>query len=133
MQIYVSASAARGGNGSKEAPFQTITEAAKTARAGDEVLVEPGIYREWVDPVNGGESDGCRITYRSLVKGGAVITGAEPVKTWEPFQGKVWKTRISNGLFGGDNPYTTLVKGDWYFSTKNYHTGEVYLNGKSMY
>ncbi len=133
MQIYVSAQASRRGDGSKEAPFQTITQAAKIARAGDEVLVAPGVYREWVDPVNGGESDSCRITYRSLEKGAAIITGAEPVKCWEPYEGAVWVARLHNGLFGGYNPYTTLVKGDWYFSPKPYHTGDVYLNGKSMY
>ena len=65
MQIYVSAQAKPGGDGSKQAPFQTISQAAKIARAGDEVLVAPGIYRERVDPLNGGESDEKRIVYRS--------------------------------------------------------------------
>lgn len=133
MQFYVSASAARGGDGSREKPFRTITEAAKLARAGDEVLVGPGMYRECVEPVHGGESDACRIVYRSLEKGAAVISGAEPVKTWRPYQGNVWTARIPNGLFGGYNPYTTIIRGDWYFSQKDYHTGEVYLNGKSLY
>ena len=50
MKIYVSASARRSGTGAKEAPFQTISEAARVAVAGDEVIVLPGYYREWVDP-----------------------------------------------------------------------------------
>ena len=42
MQIYVDGSAVRSGNGSKEYPFQTISEAAKIAVPGDEVMVGPG-------------------------------------------------------------------------------------------
>ena len=53
MQIYVSASVKRSGDGSQAAPFQTINEAAQVAVAGDEVIVLPGYYREWVDPKNG--------------------------------------------------------------------------------
>ena len=41
--------------------------------------------------------------------------------------------RIPNGIFGDNKPYTTLISGDWYYSLKPVHTGEVYLNGKSMY
>lgn len=52
MQIYVDGNAVRSGNGQKEYPFQTISEAAKIARPGDEVLVAPGVYREYVDPAN---------------------------------------------------------------------------------
>ena len=51
MQIYVDGNAVRSGNGQKEYPFQTISEAAKIAMPGDEVLVAPGVYREYVDPV----------------------------------------------------------------------------------
>ena len=54
MQIYVDGNAVRSGNGQKEYPFQTISEAAKIAMPGDEVLVAPGVYREYVDPANAG-------------------------------------------------------------------------------
>ena len=132
MIYYVSAKADRSGDGSKERPFQTITEAAKLARAGDEVLVAPGVYREYVNPVNGGQEDS-RIVYRSEVPLAAVITGAEPVKQWKNYQGDVWCARIPNGIFGSYNPYTTVIAGDWYNAKVPVHTGEVYLNGKSMY
>ena len=46
MQIYVDGNAVRSGNGQKEYPFQTISEAAKIAKPGDEVLVAPGVYRD---------------------------------------------------------------------------------------
>ena len=132
MQIYVDGNAVRSGNGQKEYPFQTISEAAKIARSGDEVLVAPGVYREYVDPANAGCED-ARIVYRSVEPGKAVITGADIVDYWEHLEGDVWTARVSNGLFGDYNPYTTLVSGDWFIASYTAHTGEVYLNGKSMY
>lgn len=133
MDIYVSAKAPRGGDGTRAKPFKTINQAAAIAEAGDTVVVGPGVYREWVDPQNGGTSDGCRVRYISEEPLGAVITGAEPVKCWEPYEGEVWTARIPNGLFGGYNPYTTLVSGDWFIAFMTAHTGDVYLNGRSMY
>ena len=132
MKYYVNGSASQGGDGSMEKPFQKIQEAAEIAVAGDEVIVSPGIYREAVSPVNGGRED-ARIVYRSGVERAAVITGAEPVTNWEACEGTVWKARISNTVFGSYNPYTTLVYGDWFVAAMTAHTGDVYLNGKSMY
>ena len=137
MKYYVDASVSRSGNGSKEYPFRHIQEAANLAKAGDEVLVYPGIYREYVNPVNAGTED-ARITYTSVEPLKAVITGGEEVKCWEPYEGKegggnVWVARIPNGLFGNYNPYTALVRGDWFIATFIAHTGEVYLNDKSLY
>ena len=133
MIYYVSADAVRSGDGSKEKPFCSISEAACCARAGDEILVAPGIYREAVDPAQGGTDARHRITYRSEVKGAAVITGAEPVRNWTRYEGDVWLSRIPNSVFGDYNPYTTYVRGDWYFASSPVHTGEVDLNGKAMY
>ena len=57
MKIYVDASARCDGDGSEFRPFKRINEAAKIAVAGDEVLVKPGIYREYVNPVNSGTKE----------------------------------------------------------------------------
>ena len=64
MIIYVNALAGRDGDGSKERPFKRIGEAAKAAAAGDTVLVAPGVYREYVNPKNGGTKD-APIVYKS--------------------------------------------------------------------
>ncbi len=124
--------AAGAGKGTKEEPFRTISEAARIAVPGDEVLVADGIYREYVDPVNAGTED-ARITYRAMNRLGAVITGAEIVDNWQEVEPSVWKAEIDNKVFGSYNPFRTLVTGDWFDGGFTAHTGDVFLNGKSMY
>ena len=132
MKIYVNQAAGREGCGTREMPFRWINDAARIARPGDEVIVAPGIYRESVDPIFAGEAD-ARIVYRSEKPLGALITGAEEIKNWEPYQGNTWVCRVDNGVFGGYNPYTTIVGGDWYFAPLVRHTGAVYLNDRQLY
>ena len=112
MQIYVDKHARRSGMGTREYPFQRIQEAANIAVPGDEVIVAPGVYREYVDPRRGGTEDN-RIVYRSEEMLGATITGAEKLRDWTRVEGNVWTARVSNKIFGAYNPYTTLVRGDW--------------------
>ena len=132
MKIYVNANATHDGNGTFELPFKRINQAAAIAKPGDEVIVAPGTYREYVDPINAGTEEN-RIVYRSEKPLGAIITGAEKVTGWKKFQGDVWVTKVKNGIFGEYNPYTTLVYGDWYFATPNKHTGCVWLNDQALY
>ena len=61
MIYYVNIQASREGDGSRERPFRFINEAAKVAMPGDEVVVAPGVYREYVNPVHAGTED-ARIT-----------------------------------------------------------------------
>ncbi len=134
MKYYVDAAAARSGDGTEAYPFQTIQAAADLARAGDEVLVAPGIYREYVDPKYAGTAEH-RIVYRSVRPLEAVITGAEPVRNWvkDDSAPGVWRVRIPNSFFGSYNPYQEKVSGDWFIASFIAHTGDVYLNHKSMY
>ncbi len=132
MKYYVSAAAKYMGDGTQENPFSTIQAAAQIARAGDEIIVAPGIYREAVNPQYPGTEE-ARIVYRSEKKGEAVITGAEPVAEWEPAGDGVWKCTLPNRFFGGYNPFTTRVSGDWFNASFIAHTGEVYLNDRAMY
>ncbi|MBQ9008196.1 MAG: right-handed parallel beta-helix repeat-containing protein [Clostridia bacterium] len=132
MIYYVNANAPREGNGLKKTPFRYINDAAKVAKPGDEVVVAPGIYREYVNPVFAGEEN-ARIVYRSEKPKGAVITGAELLTGWTKVEGSVWTARVSNGIFGAFNPYVVEVCGDWYFSPIVRHAGSVYLNDVTMY
>ena len=85
MIIYVNAKAGLDGNGTKERPYKRINEAARVARAGDTVLVAPGLYREYVNPVNAGTED-ARIVYRSEEPLQAVIIHAVNIASDHDFE-----------------------------------------------
>ena len=57
MELFVNANAVLDGDGTKAKPFKTISQAAGCAKPGDIVLVAPGVYREYVSPVNAGTED----------------------------------------------------------------------------
>lgn len=120
--------------GTYERPFLTIQAAANLAQPGDIITVHAGVYREWIVPPRGGIADSERITYQAAKGEKVEIKGSEIINNWTNFSGTVWKATIPNALFGDYNPYKDLVKGDW-FNDKGriHHTGEVYLNGKSLW
>ena len=132
MIYYVNANSKSDGDGTEQNPFKKIQSAADVAKAGDQILVAPGIYREYVNPKNSGTKEN-PIVYKSTEPLKAHITGAEKLTGWNKVDGDVWVTRISNSIFGDYNPYTTLVKGDWFIKYFIAHTGDIYLNEKSMY
>ncbi|GMA91627.1 right-handed parallel beta-helix repeat-containing protein [Homoserinibacter gongjuensis] len=128
-------------DGSVDAPFRTINRAAVAAMAGDTVTVHEGVYREWVNPMRGGTAD-APITYQAAQGAdghfeSVTISGAEVVTDWRPHpggEGRVWVAQVPNALFGERNPYAERIGGDWFFDRVNsWHTGEVYLDGTSMY
>lgn len=120
--------------GTKKQPFRTISKAAEIAMPGDTVTVHEGEYREWVKPANGGSSEIQRIVYQAAAGEKVVIKGSERIQNWEQYEGTVWKSVLSNEMFGDYNPYKEILDGDWFEFPKNkLHTGEVYLNGKSFY
>jgi len=120
--------------GSVSAPFKSISAAARIARAGDMITVYQGIYRERVNPKNGGSSDLNRIVYQVAAGEKVVIKGSEEIKEWKKVEGSVWKVVIPNSFFGDYNPYADLLTGDWLNKKGiDHHTGEVFLNGKSLF
>ncbi len=121
-------------SGTSESPFLTIKAAADIAQPGDIITVHEGVYREWIKPPRGGETDEKRIIYQSAEGEKVEIKGSEIIKDWEKFSGTVWKATISNSFFGDYNPYKDLIHGDWFNPLgRIHHTGEVYLNGKSLW
>jgi len=121
-------------SGTLESPFLSIQKAANLAQPGDVIIVHQGVYRESLTPPRGGTSDSERIVYRAAKGEKVEIKGSEVVRYWEEFSGSVWKATIPNSLFSNYNPYKDLVKGDWFNDKgRSHHTGEVYLNGKSLW
>lgn len=120
--------------GSASTPFRTVSKAAQIAIPGDEIIVHAGTYREWINPARGGESDSKRIVYRAAPGESVELKGSEIVTGWKKEKEGVWKVTIPNSFFGSYNPYQDSVYGDW-FSRQGriHHTGEVFLNGKSLY
>ncbi len=117
--------------GSLANPFKTISAAARIAQPGDVITVHEGIYRERINPPRGGTSDKKRIVYRAAPGEKVEIKGSEVVKNWTKVQGDVWKVTLPNSLFGGFNPYSDLIRGDWFNAKgREHHTGAVYLNGE---
>lgn len=115
-------------------PFFTISAAAKIALPSDVITVHEGTYREWIDPAYGGTNDFKRIVYQAAIGEKVIIKGSEIIKNWEKLDDGIWKITIPNSFFGKYNPYHEIIKGDWYKDLgRVHHTGEVYLNGKSMY
>ena len=116
--------------GTRAAPLRTIQRAADLAQPGDVITVHEGVYRERIKPRRGGESDQKRIVYQAAPGEKVEIKGSEVAKSWVKVQDDVWKVTLPNSFFGGFNPYSDLIHGDW-FSPKGrqHHTGAVYLNG----
>ena len=120
--------------GTVEFPLLTIQAAANLALPGDTVTVHRGVYREWIKPARGGDSESNRILYRTAEGEKVEIKGSEIIGNWERLTGSVWMVSISNDFFGDFNPYEELVKGDWFRDNgRDHHRGEVYLNGKSLW
>lgn len=121
--------------GSLSAPLKTINRAAQLALPGDTVTVYEGIYREWVNPLSGGESESKRILYRVAEGEKAEIKGSELVNGWkrEKKSKGVWKVVLPNSFFSGYNPFNDRLYGDWLRSEHTHHTADVYLNDVSLY
>ncbi len=135
-EYHVSVNGNDTNKGTQTKPFRTINYAAQLALPGDTIIVHSGEYREWVNPARGGESDSKRIVYRAAKNEKVAIKGSEVVTGWAQVAGSqgVWKVVIPNTFFGDYNPYKDTINGDWFRPQgRIHHTGDVFLNGKSLY
>lgn len=116
--------------GTSSKPFKTIPAAARVAQPGDVITVHQGIYRERINPPRGGTSASQRIVYQAAPGEKVEIKGSEVIKNWLKVQDDVWKVTLPNSFFGLFNPFSDLIRGDWFVANKrDHHTGAVYLNG----
>ncbi|MBN2138271.1 MAG: carbohydrate-binding protein [Sedimentisphaerales bacterium] len=128
-EYHVSPDGSDSNSGLASKPLRSISAAAALAKGGDTITVRGGVYREEIRPSRGGESNDKRIIYRAAPGEEAVIKGSEVVKGWTKAENDTWKVVIPNSLFGAFNPYSDLIKGDWFYAKgREHHTGAVYLN-----
>lgn len=135
-EYHVSVNGQDCNEGTIELPLRTINTAAQKALAGDTVTVHNGVYREWVNPLNGGESDDKRILYRVAEGEKAELKGSEIVRNWKKMKDApgTWMAEVSNTLFGNHNSFAEQLFGDWLWTNgRTFHTGDVYLNDVSLY
>lgn len=133
-EYHVSVNGNDKNEGSQSKPFRTINFAARLAVPGDVITVHAGTYRERIDPARGGESDARRIIYRAAPGEKVEIKGSEIITGWKKEKNGVWSVHIPNSFFGNYNPYQDSIHGDWFNNQgRIHHTGEVFLNGKSLY
>ena len=133
-EYHVSVKGNDNNTGSESAPFKTIGQASKTAYPGDVITVHAGVYREWVNPLRGGESNDKRIFYRAALGEKVEIKGSEQIANWKKEKNGLWKVTLPNSFFGDYNPYSDLIYGDWFNDQgRKHHTGEVFLNNRSLY
>jgi len=129
-EYHVAVSGSDTAPGSASAPFRTINFAAGKALPGDTVTVHEGVYREWVDPLYGGESSSRRILYRSFPGEKVVVKGSEVVDKWKKVKGAkdVWCTTVPSY-----QALTEILFGDWLANGSKIHRAELFLDNVSMY
>ncbi len=120
-------------DGSAEKPLKTIMAAANKAMPRDLITVHAGVYREQINPPRGGDSENEHIVYQAAPGEKVEIKGSEIITGWKKSDRDTWEVKIPNTFFGKFNPYSDLIRGDWFWPTpkeRKYHTGSVYLNGE---
>jgi hypothetical protein len=95
-------------SGTPESPFRSISSALAAAHPGSTVRVWPGVYRETVTPVRGGE-EGRPITLRADVFGTVVVRGSE--RLCGPLPPGVHELNLPADVVGTDNPFAVALAG----------------------
>lgn len=84
-EFHVSVNGNDANDGSALRPFRTIMQAVQAACPGDTITVHAGTYREWINPLRGGESDAKRIVYRAAPGVKVEIKGSEIIKNCKKY------------------------------------------------
>jgi hypothetical protein len=133
-EYHVSVKGDDNADGSASLPFRTINHAARIAGPGDVITVHEGTYREWINPARGGDDETSRIVYQAAPGEDVFIKGSEVITGWKKEKNGVWRVTVPDSFFGSYNPYRDSIYGDWFNGNgRVHHTGEVFLNGKSLY
>jgi parallel beta-helix repeat protein len=118
--------------GTRAKPFKTISKAAALAMPGDTVMVQSGVYREWVAPLRGGK-EGKPVIYMAAQKGRVVIKGSEIYKgKWKAVPGhkNIFSTKIDRSFFTtGFNPFAIVFSE----GRGGGRQGQVFIDGREIF
>ena len=130
VEFHVAPTGSDANPGTPSAPFRAIQRGADVAQPGDIITVHAGVYRERIHPPRGGLSDQKRIVFQAAPGEPVAIKGSEVISNWVRLQPDLWQATVPNAFFGGFNPFSDLIHGDWFTAKgRAHHTGAVYLNG----
>tara|TARA_B100000809_G_scaffold204793_1_gene206275 strand:- start:12154 stop:12627 length:474 start_codon:yes stop_codon:yes gene_type:complete len=107
-------------------PLKTISKTVEYAYPGDTIIVHEGVYREWTNPIRGGDSNTKRIVYRAAKGEKVDIKGSEMIKRWGKIKKGIWKVTIKNSFFKKYNPYKDYLYEDWFHRLGRGH--KIYIN-----
>ncbi len=135
--------------GTENKPFKTINAAAKIAAAGTRVVIREGVYRETVQPQNGGNGPDSMISYEAAHGEKVIIKASVPATDWKPSTDwllqrfgdneplpesiKVWETKLNPEDFKGYNPFCAVnIIHDRVFIEYDKTDMTTYLNRRGM-
>jgi hypothetical protein len=93
MEWFVDGSAAAGGDGSADQPFQKISDGLKAMQGGDVVTVRQAIYHETLSLTRGG-SKTQPSTLRSAAGERVIVSGFAPIGGWTKDREGVYTTTV---------------------------------------
>jgi len=135
-------------DGSIERPLKTINAAAQIATPGTRVLIHAGVYRETVQPAQGGLGPDKMISYEAyqgqevVVKASVEVNEFKPSEGWrltrrwgqKPPEGiKIWEIELNPEDFKGYNPFCAVnILHDRLFIEYDKTDMTPYLNRRGM-
>lgn len=134
---YVDSAMSQDGDGSRDKPFRTISDAAAVLKPGDVCVIRAGTYRETIVPANSG-TEAKPIIFLAQEGEKVVVSGCDLVHGWKQGHGNVYSADVTmergheNQVFADGammwearypNVGTTEAKGLLEFETATMHQG----------
>ena len=93
--------------GTAALPFKTISQASKLVRAGERVVINSGVYREFIRPEFGGLANDKMISYESVPGASVTVKGSRVLKTqWH-------RSSVKTDVLPENDPYISWSKNIW--------------------
>lgn len=94
---YVAKTGDDANDGSEGSPFLTISKAASVLVAGDVCYIKTGVYREVVNPANGGTA-AAPITFKAFGEDEVTISATEVITDWQMHRVGTFKASVNMDL-----------------------------------